>query len=214
MHRNDGSYQMGNSITPGKIIVINGPSSSGKTTLALALQKQLDVPFIRFSFDLFLDQNALPMEQIRKDVFSWELLRPSVFKGIHQCIPALATAGNNIIFDHIIETEAWLDHLITLISEMDVFFVGLHCSLPELERREALRGNRHKGDAERDLRNVHSIPSYDLELDSEDLLEENVKILIQEWKERKHPSALDAMIKEMKTQNIQTKSNRKDSKQL
>jgi chloramphenicol 3-O-phosphotransferase len=42
-------------VAPGKIIIINGPSSSGKTTLALALQKQLDLPFIRFSFDLFLD---------------------------------------------------------------------------------------------------------------------------------------------------------------
>jgi len=41
--------------TPGKIIIINGLSSSGKTTLALALQKQLDMPFILFSFDLFLE---------------------------------------------------------------------------------------------------------------------------------------------------------------
>ena len=65
---------MENSITPGKIIIINGPSSSGKTTLALALQKQLDVPFIRFSFDLFLEHNILPMEQIRKGIFSWDLM--------------------------------------------------------------------------------------------------------------------------------------------
>lgn len=197
--------------TPGKIIIINGPSSSGKTTLALALQKQLDIPFIRFSFDLFLGQNSLPMEQIRKDIFSWDLLRPSVFKGIHQCIPALATAGNNIIFDHIIEAEAWRDDLITLISEMDVFFVGLHCSLPELERREALRGNRHKGEAQKDLRTVHSITTYDLELDSENSLEDNVKVLIQSWKERKHPSALDTMLEGMKSQRIMAKSNRKDS---
>jgi chloramphenicol 3-O phosphotransferase len=197
---------MKNSITPGKIIIINGPSSSGKTTLALALQKQLDVPFIRFSFDLFLDQNALPMEQIRNNTFSWDLMRPSVFKGIHLCIPALATAGNNIIFDHIIETAVWRDHLITLISELDVFFVGLHCSLPELERREALRGNRHKGEAQRDLRTVHSITSYDLELDSENSLDDNIKILIQSWKERKHPSALDTMIEEMKRQKELAKS--------
>jgi chloramphenicol 3-O-phosphotransferase len=62
---------MENSITPGKIIVINGPSSSGKTTLALALQQRLDVPFIRFSFDLFLDHQALPIEQTNKN---WYLL--------------------------------------------------------------------------------------------------------------------------------------------
>jgi chloramphenicol 3-O phosphotransferase len=185
------------STTPGKIIIINGPSSSGKTTLALALQKQLDMPFLRFSFDLFLDHKSLPLEQIRDGTFSWDLMRSSVFQGIHQCLPALATAGNNIIFDHIIETKTWLYNLISLISELDVFFVGLHCSLPELERREIQRGNRRSGEARQDFQTVHSITSYDLELDSENLLEDNVALLIQAWRERKHPSALDKMIQEM-----------------
>ena len=186
--------------TPGKIIIINGPSSSGKTTLALALQKQLDVPFIRFSFDLFLDHKAFPMEGIRNGTFSWEAMRPSVFRGLHQCLPALATAGNNILFDHIIETRAWLHHLISLVSELDVFFVGLHCSLPELERREIERGNRRTGEARQDFESVHSITSYDLELDSENLLADNVARLIEAWKGRKRPSALDRMIEEMKAE--------------
>jgi chloramphenicol 3-O phosphotransferase len=184
-------------VPPGKIIVINGPSSSGKTTLALALQKQLDLPFIRFSFDLFLDHNALPSEQITSGKFSWHLMRPSVFRGIQQCLPALATAGNNIIFDHIIETKAWLYDLISMISELDVFFVGLHCSLPELERREIERGDRRKGEARQDLQTVHSITLYDLELNSEQPLEENVTRLIQAWKARNRPSALDKMMEEM-----------------
>lgn len=183
---------------PGNIIILNGPSSSGKTTLALALQKQLDLPFIRFSFDLFLDHKAFPIEQIRNGTFSWDRMRPSVFRGIHQCLPALATAGNNIIFDHIIETKPWLHELISLIAELDVFFVGLHCSLPELERREIQRGDRHRGEAYRDLQTVHSITSYDLELNSENPLDENVALLIQAWRERKRPSALDKMIQEMK----------------
>jgi chloramphenicol 3-O phosphotransferase len=187
--------------TAGKIIIINGPSSSGKTTLALALQKQLDIPFIRFSFDLFIDHKAFPSEQIRNGTFSWDLMRPSVFRGLHQCIPALATAGNNIIFDHIIETKAWLHELLSLISELDVFFVGLHCSLPELERREIQRGDRRRGEAHLDFQTVHSITSYDLELISENLLEENTTLLIQAWKERKRPSALDRMIQEMNAQN-------------
>jgi len=191
---------MDNSTVPGQVILINGPSSSGKTTLALALQKQLDLPFIRFSFDLFLDNQALPMEQIRDNTFSWDLLRPSVFTGIHQCIPALATAGNNIIFDHIIETEDQLRNLIQLISKLDVFFVGLHCSMPELERREALRGNRRKGEARMDFQTVHSLTAYDLELNSENSLDDNVTLLIQAWKERVRPSALDSMIEEINSQ--------------
>jgi chloramphenicol 3-O phosphotransferase len=183
--------------TPGKIIIINGPSSSGKTTLALALQKQLDMPFIRFSFDLFLDHKSFPSEQIRNGTFSWEQMRPSVFRGLHQCIPALATAGNNIIFDHIIETKAGLDELLSLIAELDVFFVGLHCSLPELERREIQRGDRPRGEAHIDFQTVHNITSYDLELNSENPLDENIAVLLRAWRERKRPSALDRMIQEM-----------------
>ncbi len=177
----------------GKIIIINGPSSSGKTTLALALQKELDVPFIRFSFDLFIEHKSFPSEQIRIGKFSWEQMRPSIFRGLHQCVPALATAGNNVIFDHIIETKAWLRELISLISDLDVFFVGLHCSLSELERREIQRGDRRPGEARQDYQTVHNIPTYDLELNSEHSPDENVTLLIQAWKERHHPSALDQM---------------------
>jgi chloramphenicol 3-O phosphotransferase len=187
--------------TPGKIIVINGPSSAGKTTLALALQKQIDLPFIRFSFDLFLDHKALPLEQMRSGLFSWEQMRPSVFRGLHQCLPALATAGNNVIFDHIIESKAWLYELVSLVSKLDVFFVGVHCSLPELERREAQRGDRRPGEARQDFETVHSIPRYDLEINSEDPLKENVGAVLRAWRGRKHPSALDQMLEVMKGHN-------------
>jgi len=183
--------------TPGKIIILNGPSSAGKTTLALALQKQLDIPFIRFSFDLFIEHKAFPSEQIKSAKFSWAQMRPAVFRGVHQCVPARATAGNNIIFDHIIETKAWLFELVRLIADLDVFFVGVHCSLPELERREIQRGDRRLGEARQDFETLYGIPTYDLEIDSEQPLDENVTRLIQAWQERKHPSALDRMIDEM-----------------
>jgi chloramphenicol 3-O phosphotransferase len=188
------------SITPGKIIIINGPSSSGKTTLALGLQKQLDIPFIRFSFDLFIDHKAFPSEGIKSGKFSWDQMRPSVFRGLHQCLPALATAGNHVIFDHIIETKVWLYELVSLIFELDVFFVGVHCSLPELERREMQRGDRPPGDARQDFQTVHGITTYDLEINSEHSPEENVTLLIQAWKNRQRPSALDKMIDEMNAQ--------------
>ena len=191
---------MDSSLSVGKIIIINGPSSSGKSTLALATQKQFDIPFLRFSFDLFLDNQVLPLENIRNGKFSWDSMRPSVFTGIHQCLPALATAGNNLIFDHIIESREWLQNLLQSISGLDVFFVGLHCSLPELERREAQRGNRRSGEARADLETVHSVTIYDLELDSENAVEDNAHILIGAWRKRKRPSAMDKMIQEMNSE--------------
>jgi hypothetical protein len=39
--------------------------------------------------------------------------------------------------------------------------------------------------------------SDDLELNSENAIEDNVRLLIEAWKNRKHPSALDKMLQEM-----------------
>ena len=174
-------------LPPGKIIVLNGPSSSGKSTLARALQAELDEPFLRFSFDLFIEGRAFPAG--RK--FPWAEMRPAVFRGLHRCLPALASAGNNVLFDHIIETRAGLLELADLLAGLDVFLVGLHCSLAELERREAQRGDRHPGEARRDLETVQRITPYDLEVNSEEAPEENAHMVFRAWRERRRPSALE-----------------------
>ena len=184
---------MDNTSVPGHIIFIHGPSSSGKTTLARAVQQQLDLPFLIFSFDVFRDCQVLPMDQINGGTFSWPDMRPAVFKGVHQCLRALAIAGNNVLFEHIIETQAWLDELVRLLAGLDVFFVGLHCSLEELERREGQRGNRRIGEARTDLETVHSFATYDLALDSEQPAEDNARRLIAAWIRRNRPSVFDQL---------------------
>lgn len=177
----------------GKIILIHGASSAGKSTLAFAVQKASPVPLLRFSFDLFLDGNILPMNRIKNGEFSWREIRPSILNGFYQCLPVLAKAGNNLILDHIIESEGELKQVVTLLKGIDVFFVGLHCSLPELERREKERGNRRQGEARTDFQTVHTYTTYDLELDSENELEKNVKSLLTAWKNRQSPSLFEQM---------------------
>lgn len=61
----------------------------------------------------------------------------------------------------------------------EVFLVGLHCPVAELERRERLRGDRGAGDARRDAETVHTFMTYDLELDCLAPLEQNVARVIQ-----------------------------------
>ena len=173
----------------GKIILINGASSAGKSTLAAAVRDQLPETFLRFSFDLFIDSYALP--KVEKS--EWQRIRPAVFAGYHRCWPALAGAGNNLVIDHIIEEQEWRDDLLDLLTGFDVFCVGLHCSLEELERRELARGDRGAGDARRDFESVHKFMIYDLELNSEEALENNVRLLVNAWQKRARPSAFDKM---------------------
>jgi chloramphenicol 3-O phosphotransferase len=151
---------------PGKIILINGASSAGKSTLARSLQQQLPEPFLHLSFDHLRQSNALPMARIRNGELNWTLMRPAVFDGFHRCLPAFAMAGNNLIVDHIIEQEQWMADLVELLAPFDVFFVGVHCPLPELERRERQRGDRRPGEARRDFHSVHRFTEYDLDIDA------------------------------------------------
>jgi chloramphenicol 3-O phosphotransferase len=178
----------------GKIILLNGASSSGKSTLARGLQAALDEPFWHFSIDHLVAANVLPKGRIDSGEFPWRDLRPHFFEGFHRSLPALAMAGNNLIVEHIVETEAWMHRLLRLLCQMDVFFVGVHCPLPELERRERERGNRRLGEARADFETTHTFGTYDFEVLSTLPLEDNVNAVMAAWKIRQHPSAFETMV--------------------
>ena len=177
----------------GSVILLNGASSSGKSTLALGLQAALDEPFWHFSIDHLNVANVLPRHRIEAGEFAWSDLRASFFEGFHGCLPALAAAGNNLIVEHIIETQAWMLRLLGLLKTVDVFFVGVHCPLPELERREKARGNRRMGEARADFETVHTFCLYDFEVLTTLPVEQNVSALIHAWNARTHPSAFEKM---------------------
>jgi chloramphenicol 3-O phosphotransferase len=178
---------------PSKIILINGASSAGKSTLARLLQQKLNEPFLHLSFDHLRESNALPMARIQNGELDWALMRPAVFDGFHLSLPAFAKAGNNLIVDHIIEQEQWMADLVQLLAPFDVFFVGVHCPLPELERRERHRGDRRIGDARTDFHSVHRFTEYDLDIDATQPTEGNVARLIMAWQSRSRPTALERM---------------------
>ena len=175
----------------GKIILLHGASSSGKSTLARGLQLALDEPFWHFSIDHLNAAEVLPKERIRTGEFPWEELREPFFDGFHGCIPVLAEAGNNLIVEHIIETQAWMQRLARLLAKLDVFFVGIHCPLPELERRERERGDRRIGEAKTDFETIHEFVAYDFEVSGTVSTDENVSSVIDAWKSRTSPSSFE-----------------------
>ena len=151
---------------PGKIILLNGASSSGKSTLAQALQASLDEPSWHYSIDHLLAANVLPREPIDSGEFAWADIRPAFFEGFHRSVAALAAAGNSLVVEHIVETQEWIQRLPGLLEPFDVFFVGVHCPLPELETRERARGDRRSGEARRDFETTHRFCEYDFEVET------------------------------------------------
>ncbi len=178
----------------GKIILLNGPSSAGKSTLAQAIQQQIDEPFWHVSSDQFVAAQMLPDRRDEGGDFAWSAMRPRFFRAFHRCLPAIASAEHNLIVDHVIEFAAWMQELVGLLAAYDVFFVGVHCSLEELERRERARGDRTIGEARDHLQVVHTFGPYDAVVDSTLAPPaDNARQIIQAWRGRRSPSAFQCM---------------------
>jgi chloramphenicol 3-O phosphotransferase len=177
----------------GTIILLNGASSAGKSTLARGLQAALAEPFWHYSIDHLLAAQIVPQQRIDSGDFPWRSVRPQFFDGFHRSIAAFAAAGNHLIVEHIVETAAWRDQLLEVLAAHDVFFVGLHCPLPELERRAQARGASKLAEARTDYATVHTFGPYDFEVHSTAPNSENVRAVIAAWQGRQRPSAFDAM---------------------
>ena len=169
------------------IIFLNGTSSSGKSTLAREIQRQADIPFWHVASDQFVEAGMLPKRVNDGGEFDWSINRPKFFNAFHSCIKSILLTDNNIILDHIIESQEWFKELQQELSGFDMFFVGVHCPLNIIEQREEQRsdrdvGNRFLGEAEYHLRHVHTYSPYDFEIDtSEQCIEKTAEKLIKAW---------------------------------
>ncbi|HEY5795387.1 MAG TPA: chloramphenicol phosphotransferase [Bosea sp. (in: a-proteobacteria)] len=184
---------------PGRIILLNGASSSGKSSLARAIQSRIDTPFWHISIDHLRDSGVLPTTRIRSGEFDWRMMREAFFLGFERSLLAYVEAGNDLIVEHIMESARWLLRLAETLSGHDVFFVGVHCDLAELERREGLRGDRPLGDARRDYHRIHSYCLYDVEVDGMHHADINADAVISAWKVRSTRSAFRELVPILRT---------------
>ncbi len=148
----------------GKIIFLNGASSSGKTSIAKALQQILEEPYLHFGIDNYF--MMLPESYILGDRrHLLPTVIPQVVPGFHRSIAASAGAGNNIIVDHVLQFEVWLRDCVEVLTGFPVLFVAVRCPLEELERRERNR-NREQGMARGQYDTIHAYGIYDAEVDT------------------------------------------------
>ena len=168
----------------GKIILISGSSSSGKSTLAKGLQKSLADPFLHLQLDSYIEM--LP----RTD--DWEMFQRMV-RGLNRSVAVMTEEGNNLIVDHVLIDNAWLGQLLELLRQRYVLFVGLDCPLEQLERRESERDARRQGFARQQFDNIHKDKIYDLKLDTSVLSAEECVKQVLEFYNRNEPQAFEKM---------------------
>jgi len=168
----------------GKIIFLNGVSSSGKTTIAKTLQKKLKEPYCWLSVDNFLhtmdDFFLNDQEWLRAGGIEWIWKALGAF---HKSIKTFSDAGCNVIVDHVVQMEGWLNECLDLLRDNDVLFVHVTCPLEEIIRREKERGDRHIGQGESQIEKL--LPKdeiYDITIDTfnssnEECANEIIKLL-------------------------------------
>jgi chloramphenicol 3-O phosphotransferase len=152
----------------GKVILLNGVSGAGKTTLARALQDQLSEPYIYLAFDDYHTQMPKWVSEDSEAAMNW-------VDGFHRSILAFASAGNNVIADHLFLARSWFDECLRLISKHKVLSVAVWCDIKELEER----GSRH-GKASLARRQVKELQrylnaDYDLVINTSNPVDECIK---------------------------------------
>lgn len=156
------------------IILLNGASSSGKTTLVRAWQQAMATPYLDAGLDRFLWMFLAAISSSRCGMTSWGWPTEAgetghrLVHGMHRAIAALSQAGNCVVADHVLVEPEWVTDCATVLADLPASFtgIGVRCPLPVLVERERGRGDRTLGQAAAQYERVHAHGVYDFEVDT------------------------------------------------
>ena len=143
----------------GQVILLNGPSSAGKTTLARALRDRLYAMHGIYSFVLSIDQLLRSATGGHESVITGlERTGLPFIETFHAGVAAAAKAGAWTIVDHVIgEDSKWVGDLLGRLKAVPLLSVQMLCDDEELRKRESGRSDRSPDwpHAERQARHIH-----------------------------------------------------------
>jgi len=149
--------------SPGRVVLLNGPSSSGKSSIGAAMLPLLDDPWFFVPVDAISGMRSTVHRRDLDEREVAEMLRRTRL-GYHRAVAALAFADNDVIMDYPL-SEPWrLADLVEVLAGVDVTLVHVRTDPAELQRRERARGDRPAGLATRQRVFDHAV--CDIEVDT------------------------------------------------
>jgi len=143
----------------GNVIVLNGTSSSGKTTLARELQSQCSEVYLRCALDAFWDMTPHGIPAGSNNF-------PQMKLALAKSVRALSETGHNVIVDIVFCGQKTYLELTKELAALNVIIVKVECALTELETREVARGDRDIGLAKLQYDTIHEGVIYDISVNT------------------------------------------------
>ena len=176
----------------GQVIILNGASSSGKTTLASAFRDERAAAgefWLLIGIDDFLSKmpaawldlglatgpGAHAQDGLRFETTSTGLQLKigatcrRLLHAYHQAAAAAARSGLNVIVDDVVIDDEVLGDWLDVLGELKPTWVGIRCSPEVTAERERRRGNRPVGMTGTQTDSVHRSLLYAFEIDTGDL---------------------------------------------
>jgi chloramphenicol 3-O phosphotransferase len=165
--------------------MLNGTASSGKSSIIKELQERAPFPLLKAGIDHFITmiphsyygwgKNAHEgiqfireeapqgtVTQIRNGPFGRALLHM-----IPHAVALMARENMNVVCDEVLFYDYYLEKYTEAFKGLKAYFVGVHCDLEELIRREQKRGGVCPGLGRDQISRVHGPTRYyDLEVDT------------------------------------------------
>jgi chloramphenicol 3-O phosphotransferase len=176
----------------GRLIILNGASSSGKTTLASAFRDEraaagefwlligIDdflskIPTAWLDLGLATGPGAHAHDGLRfETTSSGPQLKIGatcrrVLHAYHQAAAVAARTGLNVIVDDVVIDDEVLGDWLDVLGELKPTWVGVRCSPETTAERERRRGDRPVGMTVTQTDSVHRSVHYAFEIDTGDL---------------------------------------------
>jgi chloramphenicol 3-O phosphotransferase len=143
----------------GRVIVLNGPSSAGKSTLAKAVRGRIGPSMAAVS----IDQLFPFMHPDTRN--NWHLFA-TLTDALFSTVVSISNGGFDVVVDTVFEHVECIGAMQAALADRSYRLVSVTCPLEVLEAREHARGNRRLGQAREQHERVLVGATYDLRIDT------------------------------------------------
>jgi chloramphenicol 3-O phosphotransferase len=154
-----------------QVVVLNGGSSSGKSSLCRAFQNLRQETWLRVGVDTVFDMLAPRVAESLIGADGAVSLEVEEFRRAEEFfrrgVAEMVRAGARVLIDEVfLSGPAGADRWREALAGASILWLGVRCDPAEAERRERARGDRVPGMARIQATLVHRGMHYDLELDT------------------------------------------------